>query len=254
MEKEIEIVPKVSIITPSYNSEEFIKQTIKSVVKQTFQKWELIVIDDCSQDNTREIVKAYEEIDNRIKLLELEKNSGAAVARNKGIEIARGTYIAFLDSDDIWEYTKLEKQIKFMEEKDIAFSFCGYEVIDEHGNSLGKEVKAPNEIRYNELLGNTIIGCLTVMLNKEKIGEFRMPNVKPEDTALWLEILRTGFKAYGIQESLAKYRIVQGSVSRNKLKAAGNYLKVLWRQKDLNIVRKFLYFILYAFNALKKNK
>ncbi|MFV1453310.1 glycosyltransferase family 2 protein [Bacillus mycoides] len=252
MEKEI--VPKVSIITPSYNSEEFIKQTIDSVIKQTFQKWELIVIDDCSQDNTREIVKAYEGIDNRIKLLELEKNSGAAVARNKGIEIARGTYIAFLDSDDIWEYAKLEKQIKFMEEKDIAFSFCGYEIIDENGNSLGKEIKVPSKITYNELLGNTIIGCLTVMLNKEKIGEIRMPNMKPEDTALWLEILRTEFEAYGIQESLAKYRIVQGSVSRNKFKAAWNYLKVLWGQKDLNSVGKFWYFTLYAFNALKKNK
>jgi teichuronic acid biosynthesis glycosyltransferase TuaG len=246
--------PKVSIITPTYNSAKFIEDTIKSVQQQVFEDWEHIIIDDCSSDNTVEIVEQYTKIDKRIRLIKQSQNKGAAEARNVGIKNAKGRYIAFLDSDDLWLPSKLKTQVEFMEKNDVAFSFSSYELIDEEGKCMSVSVQAPNQVSYEELLKNTIIGCLTVMLDTQKIKNIKMPNIKPEDTALWLNILSQGIIAYGIPENLAKYRIVKGSVSRNKLKAAANYWKVLRLQKNINFIKKIKCFFLYALNATKKNK
>ena len=158
---------KVSVITASYNCAKFIEESIKSVLNQTYDNLELIIVDDCSTDNTEEIVNEYIKKDSRIKFYRLNNNSGAAVARNKGLDEATGRFIAFLDSDDIWDKQKLEKQINFMQTNNYGFSFTSYRLIDENGGLLNKEIRVPNEITYKKLLKNTIIGCLTVIIDKE---------------------------------------------------------------------------------------
>jgi teichuronic acid biosynthesis glycosyltransferase TuaG len=247
-------VPLVSIIVPTYNSSNFIKDAIESVKSQTYINWEMIIVDDCSKDNTVEIIKGEMKKDKRIKLICLEKNSGAAFARNTAIQNARGKYIAFLDSDDLWYPEKLEKQVAFMQENDIAFSFTSYRIINEDGTETDKIINVPEEIDYKGLLKNTIIGCLTVMLDVSKLGLVQMPNIRTrQDTALWLSILKKGYKAYGIQEPLSKYRKVNGSISSNKLKMAKQNWRMYRDLEKLNVIYASWCFVNYAWNALKKN-
>lgn len=246
-------MPTISIITPVYNSEKLISETIESVLSQTYKDFEMIIIDDCSKDNSSKIIKKYCNIDPRIKYHNLNKNSGAAVARNKGIDLAIGKYICFLDSDDLWTKTKLEEQLDFMKRKDVGFSFTGYSFIDEEGNDLNKVIKVPKEIDYDELLKNTIIGCLTVMIDREKIGDFRMPLVRAgQDTATWLAILRKGYIAYGLQKPLAKYRIVKGSISYGKIKSLRRTWNTYRNLEKLSLSKSIYVFIFYVFNAIKK--
>ena len=226
---------KVSVITPMYNCEKFISETIESVLNQTYTNWEMIIIDDCSTDKSKQIVKQYIERDKRIRLIALNENSGAAVARNKGIEVSSGRFIAFLDGDDLWESNKLEKQIQFMTEKNIGFSFTSYEVISETGIDLNKTVRVPNMIDYEGLLGNTIIGSR-------------------QDFATWLNILKKGYKAYGIDIPLAKYRIVKGSISNNKFKAAMKNWHVYRKIEKLSLSKAIVVFLCYVFNAIKKRR
>ena len=243
----------VSIITPSYNSEKFIKQCIKSVIAQTYTNWEMLIIDDCSIDNSGEIIKSFAEKNKKIKNIFLENNVGAAEARNTAIRQAKGQYIAFLDSDDVWEPQKLEKQIKFMEGNDIAFSFTSYTPISEDGTISFSEIVAPTKVSYSSYLKNTIIGCLTVIIDKEKVGDFEMPIIKSShDMALWLLIMKRGFTAYGIQESLAKYRIVSTSNTSNKLKIALDVWKVYREIEGLSLVYSAWCFVSYSVNAVKK--
>ncbi|AUO12999.1 glycosyltransferase family 2 protein [Priestia megaterium] len=246
--------PLVSIITPAYNCAAFISSTIKSVQQQTYLNWELLVIEDCSTDETAEVVKKFSRKDQRIQLLQLTKNSGAAAARNEGISAASGRFLAFLDSDDVWHTEKLAKQVAFMLEKNCAFSYTGYSIMDEKGEETGVEVNVPKSVDYRMLAGNTIIGCLTVMLDKKQISEISMPNIQPEDTALWLSLLRKGYTAYGLQESLAYYRLVSHSVSSNKLKAATRYWKLLRKQERLPLWKSATYFVQYSVNAYAKSK
>ena len=246
--------PYVSVITPSYNSIRFIGETISSVQNQSYENWEMIIVDDGSTDQSAAKIKEIIEGDSRIRLLSLKENVGAAKARNLAIQEARGRYIAFLDSDDIWLPHKLKTQLLFMEEMNIAFSYASYSLIDENGNELNREVSVPKSVDYHYLVGNTIIGCLTVMIDREKIPYVEMPSVQPEDTALWLNLLHEGYEAKGIQQVLAKYRIVTNSVSRNKIRAAFRYWKLLREQERLNSVQIFYYFSKYAYHAYKKNK
>lgn len=244
----------VSVITPAYNCEQFIGVTIKSVVEQTYKNWEMIIVDDCSNDSTSNIVKKYCECDNRIKYLRLDINSGAAVARNTGLKYANGRYIAFLDSDDIWKYNKLERQINFMKKNNYGFTFTEYEMITECGVPINKRVEIPSKVTYKDILKNTIIGCLTVIIDKEIIGEFSMPNVRRgQDTMTWTSILRNGNVAYGLQENLAFYRVVKSSLSNNKMRA----LKRTWDNyrniENLSFVKCTYYFTFYIFNAFKKH-
>ncbi|MEX0418075.1 glycosyltransferase family 2 protein [Bacillus sp. C30] len=247
-------VPCISIITPSYNSLRFIGETIRSVQSQSYKNWEMLIVDDASTDHSAVKIKEMIEGDSRIRLLSLEENMGAAKARNIAIKEARGRYIAFLDSDDIWLPNKLETQLLFMEETHVAFSYTSYSLIDENNNDLNREVNVPEFVDYHYLVGNTIIGCLTVMLDREKIPCIEMPSVQPEDTALWLQLLYKGYEAKGIQQVLAKYRIVTNSVSRNKIRAAFRYWKLLRAQKPLNSLQTFFYFGKYAYHAYRKNK
>jgi teichuronic acid biosynthesis glycosyltransferase TuaG len=241
----------VSIITPSYNSSKFIEECVNSVVSQSYTNWELLIVDDFSKDISREVLATLVEKNKRIKLTFLDKNIGAAQARNIAIRKAKGRYIAFLDSDDIWEENKLEKQIKFMEKEDIAFSFTSYTPMSEDGSVSFPEIKAPNKIDYFAYLKNTIIGCLTVVIDREKVGSFEMPNIRSShDMALWLLIMRRGFDAYGLNENLAKYRIVSTSNTANKWRAAKDVWKVYRQFEKLSFFYSIWCFLNYAFNAI----
>ena len=247
-------IPLVSIITPSYNSLTFIRETIESVQAQSYPHWEMIIVDDKSKDDSIHVIKQYVKNDQRIKLISLAQNSGAARARNAAIKMATGNYLAFLDSDDLWLPTKLEEQVAFMQKGNLTFSFTSYSLINEDGNHMDIEVKAPKVVDYKYLIGNTIIGCLTVMLDRQQIKQIEMPDIQPEDTALWLLLLRQGHKAYGLQKVLSRYRIVCNSASRNKFKAAYRYWKLLRSQEKLNLVKSNFYFGKYAYHAYNKNK
>ncbi|MCD8410896.1 glycosyltransferase family 2 protein [Tenacibaculum finnmarkense] len=244
---------KVSIITPSYNSKNFIEATITSVINQGNQNWEMIIVDDCSKDNSVEFIERIIKNEPRIRLIALDKNVGAAEARNVALRNAKGKFIAFLDSDDTWYPKKLEVQLKFMEDNDVAFSFSDYDVMDASGKSTNKTIKVPKEITYKKYLSNTIIGCLTVVINKDKVGYFEMPNIKSShDMALWLLILKKGYSAYGINQTLASYRLVATSNTANKSKAAKDVWKVYRNVEKLSILRSGYCFLGYAFNAIKK--
>ncbi|QVK19611.1 glycosyltransferase [Mycoplasmatota bacterium] len=248
-----DVTPLVSIITPVYNSELFIKETIESVLNQTYVNFEMICVDDCSTDSSGTIIKEYQEKDKRIKYIRLDSNSGAAFSRNIALVKARGRFIAFLDSDDIWDKHKLEIQIKFMKENNIGFSFTSYQMMDVEGKAYERIIKVPEVINYAGLLKNTIIGCLTVVLDKQKIGDFRMPLVRDsQDYATWLQILKEGHVAYGINQNLAKYRKVNGSISSNKFKALRSNWKVYREIERLSIIKTFYVFTFYVLHALKK--
>lgn len=212
MDKEL-----VSIITPSYNCSEFIEKTIKSVQNQTYKNWEMLITDDCSTDNSVEIIKAFAFKDPRIKLFQLEKNSGAGVARNKSIEHAQGKYIAFLDSDDKWMPEKLEKQIAFMQEKQCGLSYTSMINIDEHDNEIGIEV-APKRHTLSQNKRDDKVGFSTAVYDQEVVGKIFMPTIrKRQDWGLVLSVLKKCKVAYGIKQPLAYYRIGHDSLSKNKL-------------------------------------
>jgi len=242
----------VSIITPSYNSEKFIAKTIESVMTQTYENWEMIIVDDCSQDNSNEIIENYMQQDKRIKLIKLDKNSGPAIARNTAIKQAKGRYIAFLDADDLWLPEKLEKQINFMNYNDLAFTYSAYKIIDESDNDLGWFVP-PATATYDSLLKTNYIGCLTAIYDSQKLGKIYMPKIlKRQDYALWLKILKQIKQTKGITEPLAVYRIRQNSVSSNKIKAA-KYNWIIYREfEKLGFFKSVYYFIHYIYNGLKK--
>ena len=241
----------VSIITPSFNSARFIEECIDSVLSQTYDNWELLIVDDCSSDNSYELIAGYH--DKRITLIELEENVGAAEARNIAIREAKGKYIAFLDSDDVWNLNKLSKQISFMQKKDIAFSFTTYQRMSEDGLKLYSIIHAPKIATYSSYLKNTIIGCLTVVIDREKTGDFEMPNIRSShDMALWLLIMRRGFTAYGLDENLARYRIVSISNTASKWRAAKDVWKIYREIEKLSFFYSSWCFLNYAFNAFVK--
>jgi teichuronic acid biosynthesis glycosyltransferase TuaG len=246
-------IPLVSVITPAYNSAKYMKQAINSVQQQTFQNWEMIIVDDGSHDNTCEIVKNLMVNDTRIRLIATKQNRGVADARNRALLEAKGRFIAFLDSDDYWMPTKLAKQLNFMTEKSIGFSFCGYRQISMDGTLCGLQVNVPESITYSDLLKKNIIGCLTVMLDRQIVGEFSMRKERHEDYILWLSLLKSGHKAYGLNEDLARYRIVSNSITSNKLKSAIWVWLVYRKSEHLNYFLSLFYFINYLWYSLRKS-
>lgn len=241
--------PLVSVITPVFNSEKYLGSTIASVLNQTYRNWELWLINDCSTDNSFALMQSFSAQDKRIHAVSLDKNSGPAVARNKGIENAGGRYIAFLDADDLWKPEKLAVQIAFMQENNFALSYSHYDVIDENGKPTGRTIYCPAAINYKKLLIENQIGCLTGIYDAEQLGKIFMPLIyKRQDYGLWLNILKTGVTGHGIQQSLAFYRKYSTSLSGNKF----GVLKYNWllvrKYQNLNFPEASFYFFLFLFN------
>ena len=238
---------------PSYNASQFVTESINSVLLQTYLNWELLVVDDCSKDDSVRIVQKFVDIDQRVRLFPLEKNVGAAAARNVAIGQAKGQYIAFLDSDDVWNEDKLEKQLAFMKQNSYAFVFSDYYVMEEDGRKTGNIVRVPISLTYHQYLRNTIIGCLTVMIDRKQTGDFRMPLIKSShDMALWLLIMKRGFKAYGLKEVLAGYRLVSPSNTAKKWKAAKDVWKVYRKIEGLSVLYAMYCFSGYVLHAVLK--
>lgn len=244
----------ISIITPSYNSSVFIKDTINSVISQTYENWEMIIVDDCSTDDSIFIIQELIKDEKRITLVELEKNIGAAMARNRALELAKGRYLAFLDSDDIWINTKLEKQLKFMQENLYPIVFTAYETIDENGNENNHIINTVKSLNMQQYLKNTIIGFSTSMIDTQMIKEkISFLNIRiRQDTNLWITILKNGYTAYGLNENLVKYRIHSNSISANKVKAAKQVWNLYYNIHHFGFFKSIYYFTFYAFNAVKK--
>lgn len=249
------IKPLVSIITPSYNSALTIRKTIKSVINQTLIDWEMIIVDDNSTDNSCQIIEEYMSIDSRIQLIKQNWNAGPAIVRNIAIEKAKGQYIAFLDSDDLWHSEKLTKQISFMKEKNIALSYTAYNRIDSMGNILSA-YHPKLQVSYIDMLKSNRIGCLTAIYDADKLGKVYMPNIsKRQDLGLWLRILKKVDYAWGLDDILADYLAIQpNSVSSNK-KNAAKYQWRLYREiEKLSVTQSLYYFCFYAYLGFKKSK
>lgn len=244
----------VSIITPAYNAAAYIAETIESVLVQTYLNWEMLIANDCSKDNTAEIVQSYAKKDKRINLINLKQNSGTAIARNAAIQNAKGRYIAFLDSDDLWKEEKLQKQIEFMQQNGYAFTFTSYEHFKEIKENTQNQVQIPKSLNYNQALKGNQIGCLTVMLDRKHIQNIHFTTQRHEDYILWLNILKQGVTAHGIQESLALYRTGNSkSISGNKLQSALWTWKVYRESQKLSVVKSMYYMWFYVVNGLKKH-
>jgi teichuronic acid biosynthesis glycosyltransferase TuaG len=244
----------VSIITSLYNNEKFIACAIQSVLNQSFTDWEMIIVDDASDDNGAIIVDRFLQSDHRINLIQLEKNAGAAVARNEGLERAKGKYIAFLDADDLWEPQKLRLQLEFMGKNGYAFTYTNYGIIDKSDHVLKKRFNMPLRLSYTDLLKNTAIGCSTVMIDRSKVGDFRMPLKRAgQDTATWLRLLSKGITAHGIDETLVWYRKSVGSISNNKVKALKRTWETYRKFEHIRLDKAIYYFSFYIFNAIKRS-
>lgn len=252
----------VSVIIPVHNAENFIRDTIDCVRGQSYQDWELLLIEDGSTDRTLEVMQAYlEELrDERIRLAVRkitspeEKTFGAARARNLGISLAKGRYIAYLDADDYWREDKLERQLTFLRQKQAGFVFTGYEFGDENAKGTGKVVHVPDTLGYKQALANTTIFTSTVMIDTEKIDRalIEMPYIKSEDTASWWRILKSGVTAYGLDENLVIYRRAGKTLSSNKIEALRRIWNLYRQAAGLSLLSSSLHFVLWAFRAVKR--
>lgn len=226
----------VSIITPTYNSEKFIAETIRSVQSQSYPHWEIIIVDDCSTDKTESIVLDFINDDSRISFYQLQKNSGAGVARNQAISLAKGRYIAFLDSDDLWRPEKLEKQVQYLHENKLPFTFCFYDCINEEGVLLNTRVQAPARLHYWQLFFCNFIGNLTGIYDTQFFGKIPISSIrKRQDWMVWLTILKKLKTAQPICESLAFYRVRKDSISSSKLKLIQHNFAVYRQFHQLNV-------------------
>lgn len=242
----------ISIITPTYNSEKFVSETIDSILVQTYSNWELLITDDCSIDNTWHILEDYAKKDKRIKIFRLERNSGAGIARNNSIKQASGRYIAFCDSDDMWLPSKLEKQIVFMQNTNCKFSFSSYNVIDEQGVHKA-QIIARRIVNYQIMLKNNYIACLTAMYDTKDIGKIYMPKIrKRQDWALWLSLLRLTNNAFGIEEPLAIYRDRSNSISSNKFDLIKYHWALYYKIENYNVLMSLFLLLRYLFYYFKK--
>lgn len=247
----------VSIIVPVYNAAPYIAKTIEMVRRQTYDNWELILVNDDSKDNSlQEIDKALAVYKNcpgmgKIRVINKECNEGAAKARNTGLSVATGRYIAFLDADDVWLPDKLSKELSFMEERQAGFVFSAYEFGDEQARPTGRIVHVPDKLTYRKALSRTVIFTTTVLLDRTIIPDrlMRMPEVASEDTATWWQILREGYVAYGLDEVLAVYRRPARSLSSNKLTAIKRIWYLYRRQEGLSLPESIFYFVFWAYRA-----
>ncbi|UTV26979.1 glycosyltransferase family 2 protein [Photobacterium atrarenae] len=244
----------ISIITPTYNSSEQIRETYLSIKNQTYSNWEWLVTDDCSTDNTYDILKELSDNDKRIRIFRNEVNSGAAHSRNNSISQSNGHYLAFIDSDDLWLPSKLETQLSFMVDNRVDFSFTCYELIDESGELCGKVVDShlSGPVCYDDMLRKkATLGCSTVMLKVDSFNDLNMPLIRTgQDYALWLKLLKEDSLAYPILKVLTRYRIMPNSISRNKIKKARRQWQIYRDIEKLSLFISIECFIYYAYRAV----
>lgn len=242
----------ISIVVPLYNAEKFLEVTVKTVQSQTYQTWELLLVDDCSTDESRKIALKLAKQDARVRLICQETNQGAARARNRGVQEAKGRYLCFLDADDIWENDKLQEELAFMQKKQAGFVFTGYEFADETGRGLGKIVTVPEQITYHEALKNTTIFTSTVMLDRQLIADdyIYMPEIPSEDTATWWQILKRYGVAYGLNKNLVKYRRSENTLSSNKWVAIQRIWNLYRKQEGFSVIKSMYCMFFWAVRAV----
>lgn len=244
----------VSIIIPSFNSSKFISQTLQSVLCQSFSDWEIIIVDDYSSDNSVEVIQFFVALDSRIKLIQSPENFGVASARNLAIKAAKGRYIAFLDSDDIWLPNKLEKQLAFMQTNNYPFTFTAYDKINEFGHVVAR-IGVPNRVSYFNLLKTCSIGCLTAMYDTEYFGKVYMTNsTKREDFATWLYLLKKLDYAYALNLNLSQYRVHSSQSSSNKIKMAVETWRLYREVEGMSLIKTGYYFSHYALSGFLRTK
>ena len=245
----------VSIITPAYRVASVINETIDSVIAQTYPNWEMLIADDCSPDNTRDVVMARTKSDPRVKLVALDVNGGPARARNAALEMAKGRWVAFLDSDDLWLPEKLQRSLAHAQKNQAALVFTGFRRISANGDSVGRYVKVPDRLSYRQLLGNTAIATSTVVIDRHLAGDFRMRKTYYDDFDCWLQILKQGRDAAGLNEDLMRYRVMSQSVSRNKRHSALHVWRAYRNLERLSLPMSIWHFGRYAIRgALKYRK
>lgn len=241
----------VSVISPTYNSEKHLKKLVDCVSNQSIKVLEHIIIDDGSTDNTLNALRRLEKEYSHVKVIS-QDNQGAGVARNKGITIAKGKYIAFLDADDVWAEDKLKTQIEFMENANISFSYGDYFEIDDDTGDIIYERRTPDNLTYIDLLKSCPIGCLTVAFNQSKLGKLYMPSIRRgQDWALWLLITKQGVVAHRYPGTFASYAVVKGSLSKNKIKKAFNMYKI-YRLQNLGYFQSLYYLLCFTISKLRK--
>lgn len=241
----------VSILTPTYNTEKFIRSTIESAQNQTYTNWEMILVDDASTDNTITIIEEFVKKDSRIKLFKLPQNQGNGFARNAALEKATGKYIAYLDADDLWFPEKLEKQIQFLKANNLHFTFSFYDSIDEEGYDLNRRVESPNPLTYKQLFFCNYVGNLTAIYDVDYFGKIILEtSQKRQDWRIWLTILKQIKIAKPVPESLAFYRIRKDSVSSSKFKLIKHNFGVYREFHGYNFVFSILLMIRFLFTQL----
>lgn len=241
----------VSIITPAYKAEKIIAETIRSVQCQSYPDWEMLIVDDGSTDDTALVVAEFAEKDSRIRLIR-QKNAGPAMARQAALDNIQGRYIAFLDSDDLWLPQKLEKQLAFMTRNHAAITYTAFRRIQADGSGLGHLIRIPPQLSYRKLLGNTALATSTVVIDRSITGKFKMTKTYYDDFVLWLEILKRGHIAMGLNEDLMRYRVMGQSVSRNKIKSARMVWQTYRQIEKLSLYVSAVHFARYVLNAWRK--
>lgn len=237
---------------PSYNSEKYIRKSVNSVLNQTYKNWELIIIDDFSSDGSLNIIQEFCNYDSRIKLIVNKKNLGVAESRNIGMKAAQFSFIAFLDSDDIWHEKKLELQTCFMQDNNVAISYTQYYRINDVDLLLGEVNKIPSIVNYNTLLKGNVIAMSTSMIDIRIVEMINFDNIGHEDYFFWLKLLKNGVLAKGINEKLVYYRVHSTSLSSNKLKAITFTWHIYRNLLKLNLFECLYYFFIHEFKAVIK--
>lgn len=247
--------PAISVIMPAWNAEKYIRESIDSVVNQSFSDWELIVIDDCGDDSTVEIVNDYARNDSRIKLLHTPSNQGVAKARNLGVSAAAGDWVAFLDSDDLWAPEKLELQSRRIAETDAQIIYSSYDFIDSEGKPFGQPFLVPETTNWNEMLGCNYVGCSTALIPTvlAKAHPFNC-DFYHEDYLLWMQLLATDVKAAGCKEVLMHYRVSNESRSFDKRNAAKQRWDIYRKGLGLGLMQSTIAFVKYAITGVMKHR
>jgi teichuronic acid biosynthesis glycosyltransferase TuaG len=242
----------VSIITPAYRCAGVVGETIQSVLDQTYPHWEMLIAEVCSPDNTRDVIRQWAARDPRVRLIEMPQNGGPAAARNGALEQAKGRWLAFLDSDDLWLPDKLQRSIDFALERRSPFVFTGFRRIRAEGGEPGRYIGVPSSLKYRQLLGNTAIATSTVLLDATAVGEVLMRKTYYDDFDCWLRLLKPGRVAHGLDEDLMRYRVMGQSVSRNKRMSAGKVWRAYRDLEKLSLPAAAWYFSQYAVRGLLK--